>query len=318
MALSPLAQGLWSPVFSMKSSTRHINRLLAIMARLRGPGGCPWDQEQSHQSIRHHLIEECYEAVEALDDYVRAMQRRTRSKSGSSKKRSPMPLPIQEIEAFKQELGDLLLQIVFHSQMASEVGAFDFDDVVVTLCKKLVRRHPHIFGKTKVGSSDEVLQQWEQIKKQEKNATSIVGDVPRHLPSLLKADKIQRKVARVGFDWKHTRDVVAKVEEELRELKGALASGDRKQFEEELGDLLFAAVNLARYERLQAEELLDRCITKFTKRFQEVERAVHRDGRRLEDCSLEELDALWEAAKHKQKRPKPARRQQHRSSPSRR
>jgi tetrapyrrole methylase family protein/MazG family protein len=294
----------------MKSSPRKISQLLAIMARLRGPGGCPWDQEQSHQSIRHHLIEECYETVEALDDYVRAMRRRTRGKS-SSRKREVTPTALRESEAFKQELGDLLLQIVFHAQMASEVDAFNFDDVVTALSDKLVRRHPHIFGAAKVANSAEVLQQWDQIKKQEKNSSSIVGDVPRHLPALLKADKIQRKVSRVGFNWKHTRDVVSKVEEELREMKGALASGDRKQFEEELGDLLFAAVNLARFEKLQAEDLLDRCVTKFTKRFQEVERAVHRQGRRMEDCSLEELDAFWEAAKHKQKQPKqkrPARR----------
>jgi tetrapyrrole methylase family protein/MazG family protein len=284
----------------MKSSGYPVTKLLSIMARLRGPGGCPWDQEQSHQSIRHNLIEECYETVEALDDYVKAMRKPGRTASKD------------QIEAFKSELGDLLLQVVFHSQMAMEAKSFDFHDVVHSLCEKLIRRHPHIFGSTKAATSKDVLRQWEQIKKSENNTASIVGDLPRHLPALLKADKIQRKVARVGFDWKHTRDVVAKVEEELRELKGALASGDRKQFEEELGDLLFAAVNLARYEKLQAEELLDRCVTKFTKRFQEVERAVHHSGRRLEDCSLEELDALWESAKHKdkaRKRPQQRRRQ---------
>lgn len=284
----------------MKSSGYPVTKLLSIMARLRGPGGCPWDQEQSHQSIRHNLIEECYETVEALDDYVKAMRKPERTASKD------------QIEAFKSELGDLLLQVVFHSQMAMEAKSFDFHDVVHSLCEKLIRRHPHIFGSTKAATSKDVLRQWEQIKKSENNTASIVGDLPRHLPALLKADKIQRKVARVGFDWKHTRDVVAKVEEELRELKGALASGDRKQFEEELGDLLFAAVNLARYEKLQAEELLDRCVTKFTKRFQEVERAVHHSGRRLEDCSLEELDALWESAKHKdkaRKRPQQRRRQ---------
>lgn len=284
----------------MKSSGYPVTKLLSIMARLRGPSGCPWDQEQSHQSIRHNLIEECYETVEALDDYVKAMRKPGRTASKD------------QIEAFKSELGDLLLQVVFHSQMAMEAKSFDFHDVVHSLCEKLIRRHPHIFGSTKAATSKDVLRQWEQIKKSENNTASIVGDLPRHLPALLKADKIQRKVARVGFDWKHTRDVVAKVEEELRELKGALVSGDRKQFEEELGDLLFAAVNLARYEKLQAEELLDRCVTKFTKRFQEVERAVHHSGRRLEDCSLEELDALWESAKHKdkaRKRPQQRRRQ---------
>ena len=259
----------------MATQTKNIARLLKIMARLRGPGGCPWDREQTHQSIRHNLIEECYEAVDALD-------------SG-------------KMDEFKDELGDLLLQVVFHSQMASEDGTFDFDAVAKSINEKLVRRHPHVFGKTKAADSAAVLQQWEAIKKSEKNAASIVHleDLPKHLPALLKADKVQRKVARVGFDWKHVKDVVAKVEEELRELKGALASKDRKQFEEELGDLLFASVNLARFENLQAEELLNRTIAKFVKRFQQIEVAVHASGRRLEDCTLEELDALWESAKHK-------------------
>jgi tetrapyrrole methylase family protein / MazG family protein len=208
------------------------------------------------------------------------------------------------MDAFKDELGDLLLQVVFHSQMASEDGTFDFDAVAKSINEKLVRRHPHVFGKTRADTSAAVLQQWEAIKKSEKNAESIVHleDLPRHLPALLKADKVQRKVARVGFDWKRVKDVVAKVEEEVRELKGALASKRRKRIEEEVGDLLFAVVNLARFENLQAEELLNRATTKFVRRFQEIEKAVHASGRRLEDCTLKELDALWESAKHKRKR----------------
>ena len=262
----------------MATQTKNIARLLKIMARLRGPGGCPWDREQTHQSIRHNLIEECYEAIDALDE--------------------------GKMDAFKDELGDLLLQVVFHAQMASEAGTFDFDAVAKTINEKLVRRHPHVFGKTKADDSAAVLQQWEAIKKSEKNATSIVHleDLPKHLPALLKADKVQRKVARVGFDWKRSKDVVAKVEEEVRELKGALGSKGRKHFEEELGDLLFAVVNLARFENLQAEELLNRATAKFVKRFQQIEKAVHGSGRRLEDCTLKELDALWESAKHKKKR----------------
>ncbi len=262
----------------MATQTKNMARLLSIMARLRGPKGCPWDREQTHQSIRHNLIEECYETLDALD--------------------------AGQMDAFKDELGDLLLQVVFHAQMASEAGTFDFDAVAKSICDKLVRRHPHVFGTKRARNSAEVLQQWEAIKKTEKSATSIVHleDLPKHLPALLKADKVQRKVSRVGFDWKNTRDVVAKVEEELRELQGALASGNRKQFEEELGDLLFAAVNLARFENLQAEELLNRTIAKFVGRFQQIEKAVHASGRRLEDCTLEELDALWESAKHRQRR----------------
>jgi tetrapyrrole methylase family protein/MazG family protein len=261
----------------MPTQTKNIARLLKIMARLRGPGGCPWDREQTHQSIRHNLIEECYEALDALD--------------------------AGDTDAFKDELGDLLLQVVFHAQMASEDGKFDFDAVAKSINDKLVRRHPHVFGTTKARNSAEVLQQWEAIKKTEKSASSIVHieDLPKHLPALLKADKVQRKVARVGFDWKRTKDVVAKIEEEVREVKGALASKSRKHFEEEIGDLLFAVVNLARFENLQAEELLNRSTAKFVKRFQVIEKAVHASGRRLEDCTLKELNALWESAKLKRR-----------------
>ncbi len=260
----------------MATQTKNITRLLRIMARLRGPKGCPWDREQTHQSIRHNLIEECYEALDAMDD--------------------------NNMTEFRDELGDLLLQVVFHAQMASEAREFDFDTVAKSIADKLVRRHPHVFGKKRADTSVEVLKQWEAIKKEEKNAHSIVAEIPRSLPALLKADKVQRKVARVGFDWKRVNDVVAKVEEELRELKAALASGDRRQFGEELGDLLFAAVNLARFEGLHAEDLLNRTISKFVARFQQIERAVHKSGRRLEDCTLEELDALWESAKHRHTR----------------
>ena len=260
----------------MATQTRNITRLLRIVARLRGPSGCPWDREQTHRSIRHSLIEECYEALDALD-------------TGN-------------INEFRDELGDLLLQIVFHAQMAREVGAFDFDRVAKSIADKLVRRHPHVFGRKRLRTSAEVLKQWEVLKKAERNSHSIVGDLPKGLPALLKADKIQRKVARVGFDWQRVDDVVAKVEEELRELKGAIASGSRKQFEEELGDLLFAAVNLARFEGLQAEELLNRTVGKFVARFQQIESEIHRRGRRLEDCTLDELDAIWESAKHRRAR----------------
>jgi tetrapyrrole methylase family protein/MazG family protein len=273
----------------MATQTKNIARLLRIMARLRGPRGCPWDREQTHQSIRHNLIEECYEALDALD--------------------------AGKMDEFKDELGDLLLQIVFHAQMASERGQFDFDAVARSINEKLVRRHPHVFGSKTARTSAEVLSQWEAIKRSEKSASSIVHleDLPKHLPALLKADKVQRKVARVGFDWKRVDDVMGKVEEELRELKGALASGNRRQFEEELGDLLFAAVNLARFESLQAEELLNRTIARFASRFQEIEKAVHASGRRLEDCTLEELDALWESAKHRKR----TRRATSRSAPTR-
>jgi tetrapyrrole methylase family protein/MazG family protein len=242
------------------------------MARLRGPNGCPWDREQTHQSIRHNLIEECYEALDALDT--------------------------GKMDEFRDELGDLLLQVVFHAQMAQDAGRFNFNDVAKSISDKLVRRHPHVFGKQTAKDSLAVLAQWEAIKKREKHSDSIVAELPKHLPALLKADKVQRKVARVGFDWKDVDGVLAKVDEELREVKSALAGGNRKEFEEELGDLLFAAVNLARFEGLQAEELLNRTIRKFTARFQQVEREIHRRGKRLEDSTLAELDSIWESTKN--------------------
>ena len=246
------------------------------MARLRSPTGCPWDREQTHRTIRHNLIEETYEALDALD-------------SGN-------------VPAFRDELGDILLQVVFHSQIASEAGQFDFDGVAQTIAEKLLRRHPHVFGKGKAADSRAVLQQWEAIKKTEKKSHSIYAEVPRSLPALLKADKIQRQASRVGFDWKQVNDVVAKVEEELREVKAALASGNRRHVAEELGDLLFATVNLARFEKFDPEDLLNQTIHKFVQRFQQIERAVHKRGQRLEDCSLAELDALWDAAKRRTKR----------------
>jgi len=249
-----------------------MDRLIDVVKRLRASGGCPWDRKQTHRSLRHDLIEECYEVLDALE----------KGKTSD----------------FRDELGDLLLQIVLHAQIASETRQFDFDAVAKSIADKLIRRHPHIFGGRKLRGAKAVLRQWETIKKAEKNTHSILAELPRSLPALLKADKVQRKVARVGFDWRHVNDVVAKVEEELRELKGAMASGSRRQFEEELGDLLFAAVNLARFEGLQAEDLLNRTIRKFVTRFQAVEHAVHAQGKQMDQCSLEELDALWESAKH--------------------
>ena len=257
---------------------KNLVRLVKIVQRLRAPGGCPWDRRQTHRSISHDLIEDCYETLDAL-------------KSG-------------KMDDFRDELGDLLLQVVFHSQMASEKGKFDFDAVAKSIADKLVRRHPHVFADKKLRGHAAVLRQWEMIKKTEKNSDSILAEVPRSLPALLKADKVQRKAARVGFDWRHVNDVVAKIEEELRELKAAMASGSRRQFEEELGDLLFASVNLARFEGLQAEDLLNRTIRKFVKRFQAVERAVHAQGKRMDQCSLEELDALWESAKRAALKPR--------------
>ncbi|NQU11966.1 nucleoside triphosphate pyrophosphohydrolase [bacterium] len=283
----------------MAARSQNIGRLLRIVARLRGPGGCPWDREQTHASLRPHLIEECYEAIDALDAYVRAARR---GRTAALRRR--------RATAFAEELGDLLLQIVLHAQLAAEADAFDFNQVAGELADKLVRRHPHVFGKHRLRTSAEVLRQWDAIKRREKNGRSLVTGLPRSLPALWQAEKIQRRVARVGFDWPRTADVVAKVEEELGELKRALAAGRRRAVAEELGDLLFAAVNLARFQGFHAEDLLQEAVQKFARRFQQVERAVRRDGRRLEECTLAELDALWERTKRASRpprRPRPRR-----------
>lgn len=257
-----------------KSSTRQLARLLRIVATLRSPQGCPWDREQTHQSIAHNLVEEAHEALAALE-------------AGN-------------MTAFRDELGDLLLQVVFHAQMASERGTFDFDGVARAVADKLIHRHPHVFGNARARTSAEVLHQWEQIKKAERKADSILDELPRSLPALMKADKVQRKVARVGFDWQRAEDVLAKIEEELGELRQALRSKRRSRMEDELGDLLFATVNLARFQGMQAESVLNRAVEKFIRRFRAVERAVHRSGRQLKDCSLAELDQLWDASKRRQ------------------
>ncbi len=276
----------------MSSQTNNLVRLLDIMRTLRGPEGCPWDREQDHHSIRHNLIEEAYEAVEALD-------RLTSSNGNPAADRHQ-----QARNAFCDELGDVLLQVVFHAQISEEAGSFRFDDIAGSIADKLVRRHPHVFGNATAEDSATVLQQWEHIKRGETasqnsadSIPSIFSEVVPSLPALLKADKVQRKAARVGFDWPETAGVLDKVEEEVGELKQALASGNDRAVAEEIGDLLFAVVNLARHADLHAEELLNQSTTKFVQRFQRLEKAVHETGRQVGDCSLDELDAFWEDAK---------------------
>ncbi len=259
-----------------------IDRLLEIMARLRAEGGCPWDREQTLPSLKQYLVEECYELIDAID-------------SGQAGKH-------------REELGDLLLQVVFQAQIRKEQGAFSFEDVVRGLTEKLVRRHPHVFDGRTVSGSAEVLRNWEAIKAGEKAAgqraagrrgepRSLVEGVPRHLPALHKAQHVQRRAARVGFDWQVVREVVAKVEEELAEVKQALAQGDPRQVRDELGDLLFAVVNLSRFQGLNAEETLNLTVDKFVRRFQALERGLREEGRDPAGCAPAELDARWNAVK---------------------
>jgi MazG family protein len=255
------------------SSRRGVARLREVVARLRGEGGCPWDREQTLASLKPHLIEECYELVEAVD-------------SGDA-------------ERHIEELGDVLLQVALHAQIRSEEGRFNLDDVAERLAEKLVRRHPHVFGNAVVSGSEQVLRNWEAIKAGEKQGEdrSPFDGLPRHLPSLQKAQRVQSRAARVGFDWSRIEDVFDKVREELDEAADAVARGGPERVGEEVGDLLFAAVNLARFAGVDAEDALRRTTDKFIRRFREIERRARGQGRALKDCSPAEMDALWEAVK---------------------
>jgi tetrapyrrole methylase family protein/MazG family protein len=251
-----------------------IERLLDVVKMLRAPDGCPWDREQTIESLRGNLIEETYEVVDAMDSGDRA--------------------------ALCEELGDLLLQVVFQSQIADEEGSFTFDDVSKGIADKLVRRHPHVFGDVQADTSDEVLRNWEKIKKTEKGGDtprSLVDGIPKHLPALSKAHLVQKRVAKVGFEWDEIGGVVAKLEEELAEVKEAMAQQDAAAIREELGDLLFSTVNLNRYLGHDSEELLNENIAKFMRRFQSLENRLHAESRELENCSLDELEAVWQSVK---------------------
>ena len=251
------------------------DRLVALMTRLRGPDGCPWDREQTLETLKTYLVEETYEVLDALD-------------SGD---------PV----AHQEELGDLMLQVVFQAQMRAEENTFTIDDVNRGIHDKLVRRHPHVFGSVKASTADEVLDQWEKIKAREKQGTSrpsLLDHVPAHLPALLRALRLTEKAARVGFDWAAEDDLMAKVQEEWTELQEVAADGgDPARFAEELGDLLFVLANLARRRGLDPEETLRQANRKFENRFGHIEARLKESERTLEDASLEEMDRLWNEAK---------------------
>ncbi|MFA5688314.1 MAG: nucleoside triphosphate pyrophosphohydrolase [Kiritimatiellales bacterium] len=260
------------------NSTNPVERLLNIMRRLRAPDGCPWDREQTIESLRSNLVEETYETIDAMDSGDRSL--------------------------LCEELGDLLLQIVFQAQICDEEGAFNFNDVVTGIGDKLVRRHPHVFGTVQADTSGEVLKNWEVIKKTEKGGDtprSLVAGIPRHLPALMKAALAQKRVARAGFEWDGVADVAAKLEEELAEVKAALAAGNPAALKEELGDLIFSAVNLVRYLGFDAEEVLNENIAKFMRRFQALEARLNAAGKKPEECAPAELDAVWNAVKESEK-----------------
>ncbi len=248
-------------------------RLLNIMQTLRDPeSGCPWDLQQTFASILPHTIEEVYEVADAIDN--------------------------EDFTQLKDELGDLLFQIVYYTQMAREQNLFDFDDVAESICNKLVRRHPHVFDQP----NTRIQKNWEEIKQQERfektNSDSLLNDMPTVSPQLIRAKKIQKRVATVGFDWPEISSVVAKVEEELDELKEVINTNDESAaLEEELGDLLFSVVNLSRHINVNAEEALRKSNKKFIKRFQHIEDSLKREGKCVNECSLEELEECWKLAK---------------------
>src|SRR5205814_7940400 len=245
--------------------------LCEIVARLRAPGGCPWDREQTHESLLPALIEEAYEVAGAV--------------RGS------------DTANFREELGDLLLLVVMHAEIARGADQFDIDDVLESVTEKLIRRHPHVFGTSDARDSGAVLKQWESIKRAEKVRKHYLDDLPLALPALMRAQKAQSKVARVNFDWAEARDVVAKIEEELSELKNAIKSEEQKSIEDEVGDLLFAVVNLARKCKLDAETALHAATNKFVGRFNLLEDELRSRGKKLGDVDLAELDQIWNQVK---------------------
>jgi nucleoside triphosphate diphosphatase len=265
--------------------SRDIKRLLDIMAALRTPAtGCPWDLEQSFATIAPYTIEEAYEVADAIDRGDR--------------------------DDLKDELGDLLLQVVFHARLAEEEGSFGFADVVEAITEKLIRRHPHVFGEARDLSPDTVRRLWEEIKRDEKSARAardgarpsrrppgLLADVPVALPALPRADKLTRKAATVGFDWPDTAQVIDKIHEELEEVREAGAQGSHARLEDEVGDLLFAVANLARHLRVDPEAALRRTNTKFERRFRSIEAALAAEGRSPAQASLEEMERLWGEAK---------------------
>jgi tetrapyrrole methylase family protein/MazG family protein len=256
------------------AGTRFVS-LLLLMARLRGEGGCPWDREQTRASLKPYLIEEAYEVLEAIDEGSR--------------------------DHLVEELGDLLFQVVFHCQLGAETGEFTMEDVIDRLCAKMTRRHPHVFGDRVVADAREALAQWERIKHDEAAGTdrarSVLDGVPSSLPALLRAQRLQAKAARVGFDWKRWEDAWTKVQEEMVEVQEALAAGDDARVADEVGDLLFSMVNVARLRGLDAEECLRQAAEKFTRRFGKVEVEMRAGGRTVTEASVEDLERAWETVK---------------------
>jgi tetrapyrrole methylase family protein / MazG family protein len=263
----------------IESSGILFERLLAIMDRLRGPDGCPWDREQSRLSLKPYLIEEAYEVLEAIEN--------------------------DDAPALEEELGDLLFQVVFHARLASERAEFTMAHLLDRLTDKMIRRHPHVFGDAALTTAGEVARQWEAIKQREAEAKgfprSVIDGVPRALPGLLRAQRLQEKAARVRFDWADAQAAWAKVEEELAETARALAEGERTRVQDELGDLFFSLVNVARLSSIDAEETLQHAIEKFRRRFLQMEQDLVTRGTPMSAASTEDMEAAWTAVKARER-----------------
>ena len=262
--------------------SKNFDELIDVMARLRAPGGCPWDREQTYESLAPYLLEEAFESFDAIQD----------ASEGKP-------------ENLREELGDLLLQIIFHSQIAEELGDFTIEDVCAGITKKMVLRHPHVFGDKKFDTATDVLNNWDELKKaereitkkEEKPKTSILDEVPLAFPALIEANKLTKRAAKVGFDWENVEQIFDKLNEEVDELKAEISRSESDKIEEEVGDLLFVIVNLARKLDVDSETALKKTNRKFRRRFSFIESELKKQAKSFEESNLEEMDALWNEAK---------------------
>ena len=259
----------------MQTLCEKLSDFLEIIRRLRAPDGCPWDREQTHESLKSYVIEEAYELVEAIDS--------------------------RKDEQIEEELGDVLLQIALHCQIASERGAFDFGDVLETISRKMIYRHPHVFGETRVSTAKEVEANWSKLKQAEKRTKSVLDGIPKALPGLLAAHRTSERASKVGFDWPDLPAIFEKLDEEVTEAKEAYARKDTDHVLEELGDLLFVVVNLIRRLGGNAEEVMRQTNEKFARRFREMEKALAKEGQCVNDLSLDEMDEAWETVKRRER-----------------
>ena len=257
----------------------NFEELVDVMKRLRAPEGCPWDREQTHDSLKPYMLEEAYEALEAID--------------------------LRDDDELCKELGDVLLQVVFHAQIADEEQRFTIDDVAGSIVEKLVRRHPHVFGDVQVKDAKNVLENWEEIKKQERRDAgqqqpSHLDGIPKSLPALMRAQRVQSRAARQGFDWPNAEGALDKVEEEFAELRQAQSDQSTEAIEDEFGDLLFSVVNTARFLQINPEDALRRSVDKFERRFRAIESELNKSDRSMRDTALSELDELWDEIKRRE------------------